>query len=240
VNSTAEISDPLDRLKRRLKSRPQLYRGLITLLSPVVPSPGPIRRFLRETPGLVLNLGSGNSRLGAGVVNVDLFDYDQVDVVADIHALPFADGSVDGVISIAVLEHVADPAAVLREIRRVLKPGGRVFSLIPFMQPFHASPFDFQRYTLPGIRHLHRDFREIDSGVAGGPVSGFLWVAQEMFATLFSFGMARLHHLLLILAMLLTWPLKFLDLLLARLPTAVHLASSFYVHATKPPAPAEP
>ena len=233
VHRESEVTDPLDRLKSRLKLSPRLYNGLITLISPVISSPAPIRRFLRETPGLILNIGSGNTRLAPGVVNVDMFDYPNVDLVADIHHLPFADASVDGVISIAVLEHVQNPEAVLREVLRVLKPGGRVFSLIPFMQPFHASPHDLQRYTLPGIRHLHRDFTLVESGVGAGPASGFLWTFQEMVASLFSFGSQRLHNLLLILLMLVTWPFKFLDLLLSRLPTAANLASSFYVHGRK-------
>ncbi|HEX5709127.1 MAG TPA: methyltransferase domain-containing protein [Pyrinomonadaceae bacterium] len=46
-------------------------------------------------------------------------------VRADAHALPFADESFDLTYCRYVLEHVADPARVLEEMRRVLKPGGR-------------------------------------------------------------------------------------------------------------------
>lgn len=45
----------------------------------------------------------------------------------DAHSLPFADESFDLVYCRFVLEHVADPARVLREMRRVLTPGGRAF-----------------------------------------------------------------------------------------------------------------
>lgn len=46
----------------------------------------------------------------------------------DAHALPFADGHFDVVYCRYVLEHVADPLQVLKEMRRVLKPGGKTFT----------------------------------------------------------------------------------------------------------------
>jgi SAM-dependent methyltransferase len=51
--------------------------------------------------------------------------------LADIHALPFADGAIDSVLANNVLEHSYDPLRCLREVRRVLRPGGRLFALIP-------------------------------------------------------------------------------------------------------------
>jgi ubiquinone/menaquinone biosynthesis C-methylase UbiE len=45
-------------------------------------------------------------------------------VMAPAEALPFADGTFDVVSANMVVEHVADPARMLVEIRRVLKPGG--------------------------------------------------------------------------------------------------------------------
>lgn len=51
----------------------------------------------------------------------------QVEVrTGDAHALPFADASVDRARTDRVLQHLADPAQALAEIRRVLKPGGLV------------------------------------------------------------------------------------------------------------------
>ncbi|HMP71846.1 MAG TPA: class I SAM-dependent methyltransferase [Kiritimatiellia bacterium] len=234
VTHEVDVVDSLDRLKYMTKRWPRLYRLITLLLSPVLVNSRPERRFLSESGEIFVNLGSGNHRVDAKVWNVDMFAYEQVDVVADIHRLPFKDGSVDAIMSVAVLEHVADPQAVVREMFRVLKPGGLVYNLIPFMQPFHASPHDYQRYTSSGIAYLHREFEQVEVGVGGGPISGFLWVFQEAVATLLSFGWPRLRDGIYLAVMVLTWPVKFLDLLFRDLPTATNLASSFYVLARKP------
>jgi len=73
-------------------------------------------------------------------------------VFADAAHLPFPNGGFDGVICLEVLEHVPDPATVMKEIERVLKPGGRAWISMPFLYPLHDAPFDFQRYTEYGLR----------------------------------------------------------------------------------------
>lgn len=69
------------------------------------------------------------------------------DVQGDAERLPFADGTFDAVICAELLEHVFDPRQVVREIRRVLRPGGRVLITVPFLVPIHGDPGDFGRYT---------------------------------------------------------------------------------------------
>ena len=54
-----------------------------------------------------------------------------VDIVADASALPFADASLDFVLSAHALEHMWDPIAVLAEWYRVVRPGGYVFLIVP-------------------------------------------------------------------------------------------------------------
>ena len=52
-------------------------------------------------------------------------------VVADAHKLPFANATFGGAVALEVLEHVSSPEKVLKEIKRVLKPGGYAVFLVP-------------------------------------------------------------------------------------------------------------
>jgi len=84
------------------------------------------------------------------------------DIVGDIHSLPLPDESVEAVICIAVLEHVEEPIKAMKEIYRVLKPGGYAFIYVPFLYYYHPQPGyynDFYRFTYDGIKYLTKDFK---------------------------------------------------------------------------------
>jgi len=69
----------------------------------------------------------------------------------DAPALGIRDGCVDCVLLLEVLEHLESPRSALREIHRVLRPGGRLLLSMPFLYPIHDAPHDFQRYTTYGL-----------------------------------------------------------------------------------------
>jgi SAM-dependent methyltransferase len=67
-------------------------------------------------------------------------------------ALPFEDASFDVVFCKQVLEHVADPFHVLREVARVLRPGGAFAGSTSQMEPFHArSTFGYTPYGFASL-----------------------------------------------------------------------------------------
>jgi len=87
------------------------------------------------------------------------------DIVGDIHNLPFGDNSLDAVICLAVLEHVEEPQQAVKEIYRVLKPGGYCFIYVPFLYYYHPLKNyyqDFYRFTYDGARYLTRDFKSVE------------------------------------------------------------------------------
>ncbi len=234
---TENISDSLDRIKHFIKNYSKLYNFLIYLISPVYSSRKKLDSFLADfvtnKEVTAINLGSGNSDISDNVSNVDIFAYENVDLTCNIEKLPFRDQSIDVIINIAVLEHVPQPEKVVKEIYRVLKRDGMIYLHFPFIQGFHASPYDFSRRTVEGIKHLLGDFEVIDIFIAGGPTSGFLWIFQEWVAILLSFGIKPLYTLVFLAMMILTFPLKFLDIVLQHHPMAKNIASGFIFTGTK-------
>ncbi len=223
------IQDSLDKFKNKLKRFSYLYSLLIKIVSPVLVG-NDVDNFLKryiKNDTLALNIGSGNTKISANVYNVDIFSYDNVDVVCNIEDLPFKNNSIDLILNLAVLEHVPNPKKVIDEIQRVLKPGGVVYTAFPFIQGFHASPYDFTRVTQEGIKILHQEFELIEVKPFGGPTSGMLWILQEWIAILFSFGNKKLHMLIYIVVMVLTFPFKYLDYFLLKHPMAKNISSGF-------------
>ena len=76
------------------------------------------------------------------------------DVQASAERMPFDDASADAAILTQVLEHVPQPADVVAEVFRILRPGGAVFVTAPLAWELHELPHDYFRYTEPALRML--------------------------------------------------------------------------------------
>ena len=79
-------------------------------------------------------------------------------LICDANDIPFENGSFDGVVLQAALEHVADPYRCVEETHRVLKEKGLVYAETAFMQQVHGGRYDFTRFTRLGHRRLFRRF----------------------------------------------------------------------------------
>lgn len=101
-------------------------------------------------------------------VNLTLNEY--VDCITSAENLPFASESFDVVISTQMLEHVKDPAKVLKEIYRVLKKEGVVFLSTHGIWEKHGSPDDYWRWTDDGLKILFDDFQNIEVMGCGGSI----------------------------------------------------------------------
>jgi len=156
----------------------------------------------------------GAGRAVAGYVNLDLFPMPGVDVAADAEALPFPDGCFTRVECDAVLEHVQHPERVMREIERVLAPGGYAHVVTPFCHPFHEYPKDYRRFTLDGLKQMAGGLVPVAEGWRTGPTATILVFTIEYGKLLLPWKAWRAAaHVAL---GWLLFPLRYLDLLLFR------------------------
>jgi SAM-dependent methyltransferase len=228
-----EKRDWLDSIKYSFKKYPDFYNFLIWLISPVFSfKKDSFKRLVKYVKNdqntIILNIGSGPFILEKNFINIDISSYNNVHIVADASRLPFKNNSVDAIVNIVILEHVPEPEKVVDEMYRVIKNGGVIYSHIPFMQGFHASPHDYKRWTSSGISQLHHNFIEIECGVGAGPTSSLVWILTEWFALLLSFRIKTLYKILFFVFTLILWPIKFIDIILIGHPMAKNIASTFY------------
>jgi len=73
-----------------------------------------------------------------------------------LDSIPKADNTYDAVVNTQVLEHVPDPLAVLKELHRVLKPGGVLLLSLPLNAPLHGQPWHYFHFTHYGVFELAR------------------------------------------------------------------------------------
>jgi len=192
------------------------------------------KRILRDLIGsmpdgsIILNVGAGYSDLGERVINTDIFDSGTTDVISSALELPFSNESVDLVILQGVLEHVLDARKTLDECIRVMRSGAKFYTEMPFMQPYHESPIDMRRCTLPGLAEMCRPLRHVESGMNVGPASTLTWITRELLAGLFSGGNEYLYPRVNSLVGWVIFPFKYLDHWLEKKPYLHRIGSSFY------------
>lgn len=165
------------------------------------PVRAPLVRWLRAFPfdgRRVLDVGCGErpyAELFAGAAEVVAFDRPGnplADLQGSIESIPAPDARFDVVVCLQVLEHVRDPAAAVRELRRLVRPGGTVLASTHGVYPYHPNPEDLWRWTHAGLERLFLDNGEWSSlSVEAG--AGAAATAGMVVGYLFEILCKRLH-----------------------------------------------
>jgi SAM-dependent methyltransferase len=167
-----------------------------------------------------------------GYVNLDLFPLPGVDVAADAEHLPFPSGLFQCIECDAVLEHVRQPGQVMREMTRVLAPGGYMHLVTPFCHPFHEYPSDYRRFTLDGLKQLAgNELEVVAEGWRTGPTATMLVFLLEYVKLWFPWRAWRVvaHG---VLGWLL-FPVRYLDLVFFRSPRVGVIGNHCYLWLRK-------
>jgi len=145
-----------------------------------------IKEHIQLFEGVVIDLGCGIKPYKELICNnSNVISYTGIDFKSAIHeeyamgkpelfwdgmTIPLDANSADVILATELLEHCAEPENVLREINRVLKPGGKLIFTVPFLWCIHLVPHDEYRYTPFSMeRHLtNAGFGNVELKALGG------------------------------------------------------------------------
>lgn len=129
--------------------------------------------------GRLLEIGTGpgflKSHLGGRAVSIDVTAHSGVDVAADAHSLPFPDRTFAGLVAVDVTHHLQRPGEAIREMARVVEPGG----CICLIEPWDGGIGSFFYRWLH-----HEDYIRLPDPWAGdglrkkSPMSGNTWIPR--------------------------------------------------------------
>lgn len=182
----------------------------------------------KKCGGKILDIGGTKKRAshyrflemapGAEIKTVDINGKNEPNFVLNVEKekIPADDNTFDFIFLFNLLEHISDPANVLSEALRVLKPGGEVFGCVPFLVNVHPDPHDFIRYTKEKLEDIFKKsgFSGVSVEAAGrGPFTAAFSQIEFLFPK--------------IIKLLLLWPVFFLDALIQKIKPAENFKERF-------------
>lgn len=152
----------------------------------------------RSSPCRVLDVGCGVKPYeplfrpyASQYVGVDVGN-PAADLEGSAEDLPVEAATFDLVLCTQTLEHCLDPAKAVRELRRVVAPGGRVLASTHGVQVYHPAPEDLWRWTHAGLKRLFKENGEW-SALSVQPGSGTT-ACLAMLAAYYVYHVAERTH----------------------------------------------
>ena len=180
------------------------------------------RAYFKRGRYLALDAGYGDSA----------WDYSKLDIRGDLAKIPLRNSTVDCVLCMVVLEHTRNPREVLLEFARILKSGGTLIMVVPFLWEEHQIPHDYFRFTRYGVRYLFESSPFRLDWV--NPIGGFFWLCARRSIAFLSFFQGGWRWLLFaVLAPFLGFLLPLILYFMDRFDNAKNYSLGFSVHATR-------
>ena len=161
---TMDLDDPQTTAARRSVIQQKrllrdIYRDWYAAIAEALP-PG-------DAPILELGSGAGFMRTHIDrVIASDILAVPELDLVLDACRIPLANGSLRAIVMTNVLHHVQDVSAFLGEAARVVRPGGAIVMIEPWVTPW-------SRFVYGWLHHEPFDPNAADWNISGeGPLSG--------------------------------------------------------------------
>lgn len=182
-----------------------------------------------------LNIGAGMSQLDPRIKTLEIEDGPGIDLVGSVEDIPSDDNQFDLIVTQEVLEHVEAPFTAMKEIYRVLKPGGLAYIQLPFVIGYHPCPHDYWRFTHEGMQALasSANLKVEEISLSVGPAVGFYRILVEFVAVLFSSIWNPLYKPFKIISAIVFFPIKFLDPLMRRSKEADRIAGGYLIICRK-------
>jgi SAM-dependent methyltransferase len=161
------------RAARRTRRQPRPWQFDYLHLRRLLDDLRPALEGLVDPGGVVLDVFCGSRPYddlfasGVRIVGLDIDDRYGVADIVTTEFLPCADGRYDGVACIEAFHYVTDPAHGVRELRRVVKPGGRVVITVPLVWEYDRHIVE-HRYTPGSLRHLFAGWDDVVVAENGG------------------------------------------------------------------------
>lgn len=132
--------------------------------------------------GASVEIGAGSgcfAGIWPGLITSDLVATPFVKLVADGMHLPLADASLGNLLVTDLLHHLGDPHRFLAEAARVLRPGGRVLAIEPYITPFSRIAYRLMHHEDVWFGGYHRDAAKADPWAGNMAIANLLFDRQR-------------------------------------------------------------